>query len=234
MPLQAPNFQTLSDIELARYAVSRDVTAIRLITTRNNQRLFRTAWSVLRNHMDAEDAVQETYMKAFASLEKYTGQSSLSTWLTRIVLNTAIDRQRKRKKRRSELLENDVAMIEEYRAGLSAGQILSPESELARTEISVMLKDAVARLPDDFRPVFVLRDIEGMSVRETAETLDIKEATVKSRLYRARRLLREDLQPSLKSIFTDALVFAGADCETMTSRVLISLSEQENKPEDFP
>lgn len=223
MPLQAIDFQALPDIELARHAVARDTTAIRIITTRNNQRLFRTAWSVLRNHMDAEDAVQDAYMKAFSSLEKYTGQSSLSTWLTRIVLNTAIDRQRKAKKRRTELLENDVSMLEEYRAGLSSAQTLSPESALARTEISAMLKAAIARLPNDFRPVFVLRDIEGLSVRETAQALGAKEATVKSRLFRARRLLREDLQPSFKSIFTDTLVFAGADCEAMTSRVLAEL-----------
>ena len=225
MPLHTINFQTLTDIELAQYAVAHNVTAIRIITTRNNQRLFRTAWSVLRNHMDAEDAVQETYMKAFASLEKYTGQSSLSTWLTRIVLNTAIDRQRKVKRRQADLQANNVTMIEQYRSLMVTGIAASPESELARKEISALLKDAVSRLPDDFRPVFVLRDIEGISIRETAEALDIKEATVKSRLFRARRLLREDLQPSLKSIFADTLVFAGADCEAMTSRILIALKK---------
>ncbi len=164
-------------------------------------------------------------MKAFASLEKYTGQSSLSTWLTRIVLNTAIDRQRKVKRRQADLQANNVTMIEQYRSLMVTGIAASPESELARKEISALLKDAVSRLPDDFRPVFVLRDIEGISIRETAEALDIKEATVKSRLFRARRLLREDLQPSLKSIFADTLVFAGADCEAMTSRILIALKK---------
>ncbi len=223
MPLQAIDFQTLTDIELAQHAAARNITAIRIITTRNNQRLFRTAWSVLKNHMDAEDAVQETYMKAFTSMENYTGQSSLSTWLTRIVLNTAIDRRRKLKRHQADLQANNVTMIEQYRSLLMSGIATSPESELARKEISVLLKDAVSRLPDDFRPVFVLRDIEGLSVRETAEALGIKEATVKSRLFRARRLLRKDLQPSLKSIFADTLVFAGADCEAMTSRVQIAL-----------
>ena len=98
-----------------------------------------------------------------------------------------------------------------------------------RKEISAVLKEAISRLPDEFRSVFVFRDIECMSVRETAQILDIKEATVKSRLFRARRILRDDLASSLKSVLTDTLVFAGADCEKLTLRVLSALDTHSNK-----
>ena len=227
MPQKLANFETMDDVELVRRAARREALAIRTITTRNNQRLFRTAWSVLRNHADAEEVVQEAYLKAFNSLETYGGKSSLSTWLTRIVYNTAIDRHRALKRRRAELQQQDIAILNEYQSRYSPESISrSPESELIRKQFSELLKSAVARLPDDFRSVFVLRDIEGMSVIETADALQIKEATVKSRLFRARRALRNDLELNFETIFTDAIAFAGADCHAMTNRVLATLKIQ--------
>jgi RNA polymerase sigma-70 factor (ECF subfamily) len=225
MPQKLAAIEMLDDVELARIAASRNPHAVRIITTRNNQRLFRTAWSVLRNHSDAEDVVQEAYLKAFNSLENFNGTSSLSTWLTRIVYNAAIDRKRAIKRRKSEFLQQDIALLEEYqsRHQAQAGP-RSPESELLRKQFSDLLKTAIARLPDEFRSVFVLRDIEGMSVAETAEALEIKEATVKSRLFRARRELRKHLELEFETIVTDTIAFAGADCEAMTTRVLAALN----------
>ncbi|MCC3305218.1 RNA polymerase sigma factor [Sneathiella sp. HT1-7] len=225
MPQKLAVIEMMDDVELARYAAARNPHAVRTITTRNNQRLFRTAWSVLRNHADAEEVVQEAYLKAFNSLETFSGNSSLSTWLTRIVYNAAIDRQRAIKRRHSEYLQQDVAILEEYQARYeSQSGRLSPETELLRKQFSELLKTVIARLPDEFRSVFVLRDIEGMSVAETADALQIKEATVKSRLFRARRELREHLELKFETVAVDAISFAGADCDAMTNRVLAALN----------
>ena len=222
--MQALDYDNMSEAELVKRAIQREKRAVQTITTRHNQRLFRAAWSVLRNHADAEEALQEAYLKAFLSLESFTGQSSLSTWLTRIVINTALDRQRVDNRRRTDLLRQDVAMLDEYRARFARPALSSPENELLRSEVSRILKELIARLPDEFRSVFVLRDIEGMSVRETADALDLKEATVKTRLSRARAQLRKMLEPDVRSIFTDTIQFAGADCEAMTARVLSALN----------
>ncbi|MEW4466645.1 RNA polymerase sigma factor [Parasphingorhabdus sp. JC815] len=218
-------YESLSDTQLAQRAYARDGAAIRLITTRNNQRLFRTAWSVLRNHADAEDVVQETYLKAFAAMNGFTGQSTLSTWLTRITMNSAIDRQRSIARRKAALDKQDIALMEHYRSNYASlgGVRNQPNSQLARSELSRVLKLAIARLPDQYRMVFVLREVEAMSVAETADVLEIGQATVRSRLFRARRLLRRDLEAEYADIAEHSVTFAGADCEAMTSRIITAL-----------
>lgn len=225
MTVRTEHLDMQSDMDLAALAVMRDPSAIKVITTRNNQRLFRAAWSVLRDHADAEEIVQEAYLKAFTSMETYSGKSSLSTWLTRIVVNAALDRKRAMDRRRAKLATQDVAMIEDQRAIQAAneGASHSPETQLAQAELAKLLMSAVARLPDQYRSVFVLRDIEGMSVNETSEVTSLKAATVKSRLFRARRLLREMLEPELGNLFAGTITFAGADCEAMTARILAAL-----------
>ena len=221
--MEAQDYECMKEPELVRRAILRERLAIQTITTRNNQRMFRAAWSVLRNHADAEEVVQEAYLKAFMSLETFTGQSQLSTWLTRIVINTALDRQRANNRRKTDLLSQDVAMLDEYRARFALQETISPEKELLQSELSHILKGLIAQLPDEFRSVFVLREVEGMTTRETADALDLKDATVKTRLLRARRHLRKMLEPDVRSIFSDTIPFAGADCEAMTGRVLSAL-----------
>ncbi|WP_340694041.1 sigma-70 family RNA polymerase sigma factor [Hyphomonas sp.] len=116
MPAKKVSYDTLPDSALATLAAARDAYAVRTITTRNNQRLFRAAWSVVHSHADAEDIVQLAYLKAFASINRFSGESSLSTWLTRIVLNTAFDHKRSTDRRRAALSQENVSMIEDYRA----------------------------------------------------------------------------------------------------------------------
>lgn len=227
------NIENISDNELVKRAALSDAKAIRLITSRNNQRLYRAAWGILGNHADAEEILQEGYLKAFNSLETYSGNSSLSTWLTRIVINKAIDRQRALKSRHTDLLKKDVAMLDEYRAQYTSNQSHSPEIQFAKSEISIMLQKAVAQLPDEYRLVFIFREIEGMSTKETSDNLGIKATTVKTRLFRARRLLRENLEPELGHIFKDTIPFAGVDCEAMTDHVLASLNIK-NNPSNIP
>ena len=218
---KSTGYEELSDIELAGRIAARDVAAVRLVTGRNNQRLYRAAWSILKDRSEAEEAVQDGYMKAFDAIASFAGRSSLSTWLTRIVVNEALGRRR-RARRRSRLLDQEsVIVLEEYREKLMAGSVTqSPERLLMRRQISRLLEKAIARLPDRFRPVFVLREIEGLSVEETAEVLQIPEETVKTRLFRARRRLQKELDPELCDALSETVPFAGADCEAITEKVV--------------
>jgi RNA polymerase sigma-70 factor, ECF subfamily len=220
------DYATLSDSELASRIAAREIAAVRLVTGRNNQRLYRTAWSILKDRSEAEEAVQDGYLKAFDAIDTFAGRSSLSTWLTRIVVNEALSR-RTRAQRRSRLLNQEsVLVLEEYREKLMAGSVTqSPEKVLMRRQIAKLLETAIARLPDTFRPVFVLREIEGLSVEDTAEALQIPEETVKTRLFRARRRLQKELDPELCGALSETFPFAGADCEALTNRVLASFSK---------
>lgn len=217
-----PDLSRLDDAALAGLAAARDPDVVRLITERNNQRLFRAAWSILRDRAEAEDAVQSAYLRAFAAIHGFEGRSSLSTWLTRIVINEALGRERSARRRRARLDSGSVVQLDEYRDKLMRGSanILTPEASVARDQLRRLLEQAIARLPESFRVVFVLRDVEGLGVEETAEALSILPATVKTRHLRARRRLQEDLAPEMKSALSGTFPFAGANCAAMTSRVL--------------
>ena len=215
------DYAAFSDLEIAGRIAEGDVEAVRWVTGRNNQRLYRAAWSILKDRSEAEDALQDAYMKAFDAIETFAGRSTLSTWLTRIVVNEALGRRR-HVQRRSELLnQKSVLILEEYREKLMAGSLThSPERAVMRRQISKLLETAIARLPDTFRPVFVLREIEGLSVEETAEVLQIPDETVKTRLFRAKRRLQKELDPELCSALSETFSFAGADCERVTEQVV--------------
>ena len=219
------DYERMDDSALAQAVASRDTEAVRLVTMRNNQRLFRAAWSILRDRSEAEDAVQSGYLRAFAAIGSFEGRSSLSTWLTRIVINESLGRARAAKRRRAQLEDASVAVLDDYREKLMRGSIegTAPDAELARVQVRSLLEEAIAALPDDFRLVFVMREIEGLSVDETAETLGLVPGTVKTRHLRARRRLQKALAPEVKAALTGAFPFAGADCERMTRRVLAAL-----------
>jgi RNA polymerase sigma-70 factor (ECF subfamily) len=220
------DYAALSDTELASRIAARDEAAVRLVTSRNNQRLFRTAWSILKDRSEAEEAVQDGYLKAFGAIGTFAGRSSLSTWLTRIVVNEALARRARIQKRSQLLNEGSVVVLDEYREKLMAGSIAqSPEKLLMRRQIARLLETAIARLPNIFRPVFVLREIEGFSVEETAEALQIPEETVKTRLFRARHRLQKELSPDLCDALSETFPFAGADCEALTNRVISRFCE---------
>ena len=216
------DYEAMDDVNLARLIGSRDAQAVRLVTTRNNQRMFRSAWSILKHRADAEDAVQTAYLRAFAAIETFEGRSSLSTWLTRIVINEALGRRRAAKRRLAQLDGSSVTVLDDYREKLMRGSTsgTSPETEVARMQVRRLLEDAISALPAGFRLVFVLREIEGMTVEETAEALGLKPATVKTRFLRARRRLQEALAPELSAALADSFAFAGGDCEALTERVV--------------
>lgn len=215
------DYEALDDLALARLIAARDPEAVRIVTARNNQRLFRAAWSVLRNRADAEDCVQSAYLKAFAAIGGFEGRAALSTWLTRIAINEALLRKRRAERQRRAIESHSVTLIDDYREKLMRGSsVPSPDRALARTELRRILEQAVAELPDAFRLVFVLREIEGLSIEETSEALGVAPATVKTRHFRARQKLQQALAPEMKASLESAFEFAGADCERISARVV--------------
>jgi RNA polymerase sigma-70 factor (ECF subfamily) len=210
--------ESRSDLELAADIARLDAGAVRLVMRRNDQRLFRAAWRILKNREDAEDAVQSAYLKAFAAIRGFAGRSSLSTWLTRIVTNDALAHVRAAGRRRALLEENEVPALNDYRDMLMRGSMSeSPERAVARRQIRKLLDDAIDQLPAPFRTVFVLRQIEELDVSEVARTLGIPAATVKTRHLRARRLQRM-LGPCLGSALSGMFPFDRPASASVLSR----------------
>jgi len=223
----AVDYSALGDAALARLCAARDREAICHVITANNQRLFRAAWSILKTRQDAEEAVQAAYLSAFASIGAFEGRSALSTWLTRIVVNEALGRRRAEQRRRRHFEQEGVAVLDQYRDALMRGSDAErPDVAVAREQIRKLLEEAVAELPETFRTVFVLREIEGMSSEDTAEVLGVPVATVKTRLFRGRRRLQQMLAPELANVFGGTFPFAGNDCAALTERVLARLGLQ--------
>jgi RNA polymerase sigma-70 factor (ECF subfamily) len=220
----ALDYARMSDRDLASLCAQRNRSAIEHVISANNQRLFRTAWSILKNRPDAEEAVQGAYLSAFASIGSFEGRAALSTWLTRIVVNEALGRRRAGQRRRKQLEQEGVAVLDAYRDNLMRGSAPeAPDVAVAREQIRTLLEQAIAALPDSFRTVFVLREIEGLSSEDTAAALDIPVATVKTRLFRGRRRLQQMLAPEMSNVLSGAFPFAGSDCAEMTKRVLARL-----------
>lgn len=213
------SYTTLSDAELVERALLRDGDAFRGIMQRHNRRLYRIARSVLRNDADAEDAVQDAYMSAFTHLAAWRGEASLATWLSRIVLNEALGRLRQKQPTidiDTVAPRNEAEIIQFPRSADSH----DPERSMAQRQILDLVEKATDSLPEPYRLVFVTRVIEGMSVEETAEILGVKPETVKTRLHRARRLVRDQLDKQIGPVLLDAFPFAGRRCSRMTEHVL--------------
>jgi RNA polymerase sigma-70 factor (ECF subfamily) len=220
----AIDYGGLGDLELAQRCAERDRGAVAHVIGHNNQRMFRAAWSILKNRAEAEEAVQSAYLAAFAKIGTFEGRSALSTWLTRIVVNEALGRRRSEQRRRRQLEQEGVAVLDDYREALMRGSDgETPDVSVAREQLRKLLEQAVGELPEPFRTVFVLREIEGMTSEETAEILDVPVATVKTRLFRSRRRLQEMLAPEVAAVLSGTFPFAGSDCAALAERVLTSL-----------
>src|SRR5579871_2812405 len=201
---QIVDYHAFGETELVALARKGDREAFRAIMTRCNQRLYRTARSIMRDPAEAEDVVQEVYASAFANLTNFRGDSSLLTWLTSITLNEA--RGRLRRRRRTVAI--DAVDVERTNGAdillfPSAAQFGDPEREFARAQWRRLVENAVDELPEPFRLVFMMRDIEECSVEETAAALGLKPETVRTRLFRARRQMRRLLNARLSSAMSD-------------------------------
>lgn len=234
-PALAIDYASLPEAELVGLARGGRREAFAHIMQRCNQRLFRIARAVLNDDAEAEDALQDAYTLAFTRLDGFRGEASVSAWMTRIVLNEAYARLRRRH------LDVEVAQIES--AQFDEARILAfptrygsedPATSVARAQLRELAERAIAALPEPFRVVFVLREIEGCSVEETAAALGIRAETVKTRLHRARRHLHESLQETFAAALNDAFPFLGARCARMTTTVLERLERLRTLHADDP
>jgi RNA polymerase sigma-70 factor, ECF subfamily len=213
-----------TEAELVGRARERDEAAIRAIMQSNNRRLYRLARGILRNDSEAEDVVQETYVRAFTHLEDFRGDSSLATWLGRIAINEALGRlRRQRANVEWTSLAPGTLEAQIIQFPLSAASE-DPEKSMAQREIQHVVEHAIDDLPEAFRIVFITRVIEGMNVEETAEILGLKPETVKTRLHRARTMLRDNVERKIGPVVMEAFPFAGKRCERLTEAVLKRLA----------
>jgi RNA polymerase sigma-70 factor, ECF subfamily len=216
---------SVDDAELARRIAGHDEAAFECLMRRNNDALYRVARAILKNKADAEDVLQESYFAAYRHMAEFRADAKLSTWLTRIVVNQALARRRGRRRSRVIVpfshLHADERVAEEPVEVADAAD--SPEHSTSRAEIRSLLERKIEDLPVAFRTVFVLRDIDELSGAETAECLSITEATVRSRLFRARGLLRESLSRELDMSMADVFQFGGEHCDRIVARVLARL-----------
>lgn len=217
----------VDDLSIVRRVVAGDLAAFELLMRRHNRRLYRLARATLHNDAEAEDALQEAYLSAYRSISQFRGDSALLTWLSRLVLNECFGRMRREARR-----QNVIPMVDPGTHAdldlMKADDSNSPDRAAARAELRALLERKLDELPDVFRVVFVLRSVEEMSIEETAQCLAIPEATVRSRHFRARNLLRESLAQEVDSIERDLFEFGGAQCDRVVASVLARLMDEGN------
>ena len=192
-----------------------DSAAFELLMRRHNRRLFRVARSVLRDDADAEDVLQESYLAAYGAIGSFRGDASLATWLSRLVLNHCLSRVRRQQRR-----DNIVSIVPDVDGDASETDFETPDRSLVRAQLRAVLERKVDALPPAFRTVFVLRSIEELSVEETAQLLHIPEATVRSRHFRAKGLLRESLAHDTDVAEQELFGFDGDRCDRIVAGVL--------------
>jgi len=219
----------LTDEAVVDRVRSGEVALFEVLMRRHNQRLFRAVRSILRNDSDVEDVLQDAYLAAYRNLAKFERRAAFSTWLTRIAMNRALDRRR----RRARLVLLDPLEPETTAPGDGQRQAHAtedPERQSARRELARVLEGAIDALPDVFRGVYVLRDVEGLNTEETAESLCLEPNTVKTRLHRARALLRERLSRNLDSAAHVAFPFGTWRCDRLVAAVLALLEREASEP----
>lgn len=216
----APITDATPDGELAQRAAAGEEAAFAAIMRRHNQLLFRTARSIVKADAEAEDVLQEAWLRAWRALAGFRAEARLSTWLVRIVANEALTRLRRKS---APVIPLDAAMSTiEGGTGISLDDAAddSPADIAMRGQLRALIETRIDRLPDAFRTVFVLRAVDEMSVREVASALDIPEATVRTRFHRARALMRESLASEIDVAVADAFAFQGERCDRIVARVL--------------
>ena len=213
------------DLALVQRIVAGDRAALEPLMRRYNRRLYRLARATLRDDAEAEDALQDAYLHAYRSLGRFRGDAALTTWLSRLVLNECYGRMRRHARR-----ENVVPMVSSNTADIDIEAMRPsdsepPDSAVARAEMRALIERKLDELPDSFRTVFILRTVEELSVEETAQCLDIAEATVRSRHFRARSLLREALARDIDLASSEIFGFAGARCDRIVANVMARIDK---------
>jgi len=205
----------MTDADLVQTVLGGEPALFELVMRRYNRRLYRVARAITRDDAEAEDVVQEAYTRAYTRLAELEDRARLAAWLTRICAHEAMRRLRRKRSGVEALPEDASEVVMRYPSPAP-----SPEQDAVGRELAVAIESAVDALPDDFRAVFMLRAVEQLSVAETALSLDIPEETVKTRFFRARAHLKEDLARALDTQAPRAFGFDGVRCDRIVSRVL--------------
>ncbi len=196
--IQKLNEPVSDELMLVRAAKAGDISAFEKLVHRYDRNVFRIAQHITQNREDAEDVVQDAFLKAYENLAGFQEQSKFYTWLVRIAVNEALMRLRRRRPERMVSLDEEVKTEEDSMPREVADWSPNPEQLYTQSELRDILTKTIQGLPSSFRTVFVLRDVEGLSTEETAEALDLSIPAVKSRLLRARLQLRERLNKYFK------------------------------------
>jgi RNA polymerase sigma-70 factor (ECF subfamily) len=216
----------LSDEEVVARVLAGETSMFEVVMRRYNQRLYRVAQAILRNDGEAEDVMQDAYVRAYEHLDQFAGRAKFSTWLTRIAVHEALTRQRRanRYQELEPMSERDGDSMDGF-----ASMSLNPEQEASNSQIRGLLEDAVEKLPDAYRSVFMLRDVEEMSTTDTANVLEITEENVKVRLHRARALLRKSLYARAGMERKEAFNFHAVRCDRVVKNVFERINKQAAK-----
>jgi RNA polymerase sigma-70 factor, ECF subfamily len=206
----------LPDSDLLSRVLNGETGLYELLMRRHNQRLYRVVRSVVRDSTEAEDVLQETWVRAYEHLRQFEGRSSFATWVTRIAFYEALARAKKGK--RWTPMEDDQGEIMPQVERETKSE--TPEARAMRGEVGDLLEAAVDSLPDSYRTVFMLRDVEQLSTLDTAESLGVSEEAVKTRLHRARAMLRRDLAQRMGTAVTGTYAFMGQRCDRTVARVM--------------
>ncbi len=216
----AKSTDTLPDEQVVERVLGGETEWFEVIMRRYNQRLYRVTRAIIRDDHEAEDIIQDTYVRAYQHLRQFAGKSKFSTWLTRIAIHEALARSHRRKR------FADLSPAEDDNGdpmdNLPAN-VADPEANASNHELGRLLETAIDALPDRYRAVFMLRDVEQLSTEEAAACLEITEENVKTRLHRARAMLRRDLYARVASADRAAFPFMGARCDRMVERVFASI-----------
>jgi RNA polymerase sigma-70 factor (ECF subfamily) len=217
--LEQAKVESWTDEEIVERVRAGETALFEIIMRRHNQRLYRATLGILRSGQEAEDVMQDAYVRAYQHLDQFAGRAKFATWLTRIAVNEALARA-KRGARFEELDETSEATMDAFSATSH-----TPEQQASRAELQVLLEEAIATLPPRYRSVLMMRDVEEMSTVETAECLGIREENVKVRLHRARALIRKQLYQRAGATSSAAFQFHASRCDRVVRNVFARIAQ---------
>ena len=226
-PMLQPALLELSDEEAVSRILKGETALFEVIMRRYNQRLYRVTRAILRNDSEAEDVIQDAYVRAYEHLDQFAGKAAFPTWLTRIAIHEAL--ARRRRGRRVEELEA-VQKKEDFISTLESSTP-DPEAQTAQSQARRFLEAAIEALPEDYRTIVVMRDVEEMNVAETAASLEVSEAVVKTRLHRAHAMLRKELYARAQGRLADLYPFLGERCDRIVEAVFERIHSAQNGPQ---
>jgi RNA polymerase sigma-70 factor (ECF subfamily) len=211
--------ETLPDEEVVRRILQGETALFELIMRRYNQRLYRVARAILRDDAEAEDVMQDAYVRAYEHLAQFAGRSLFSTWLTRIAIHEALARSQRRRRTQQFSADESHEGIQNREVNVAA-DALNPEEQVSVSELRGALEAAILSVPEQYRLVLMMRDVEQLNTQETAAALDLTEENVKVRLHRARAIVRKNLFARARADAPSAFGFMGQRCDPLVARVM--------------